>query len=877
MRSARWHTTPVPYETIRTLANALGSSDILATVLASRGYRDPGAAKEFLTSSGGLHDPFLFPDMPFVCERIQAAIQSGEEICVHGDYDVDGVTSAALLVNVLGRLGAKTSWHLPDRFKEGYGIALETVEALAAAGTRLLVTVDCGIGAREQLERARELGMDAIVIDHHQPLEDSLPRALFVSPLLCDYPFKDLAGVGLAFKVAQALIGNASGDSGQLPDFLQEQLDLVALGTVADVVPLVGENRTLVKRGLPQLARTQRPGLTALMKQALVQPSRLNTGVVAFRLAPRLNAAGRLENPRLALELLLAEDEAGAYTIAAHLESLNRERQRIENEMLADAQGIVAAMPDSLRAARGYVLSAPGWHEGVIGIVAARMVELHSRPVILITETEELGKGSGRSIPAFDLHGALKELENNLEAFGGHQAACGLMIRTERIAQFQQAFGSYANHIINEDDLSPTRSVDALVSGRELTLDLVEELARMEPFGTGNPSVNLLAPGARMLSCRATRDGRHLQCQVEAGGARSSAIGFGQGHLAEKMHHSYKWDVVFHLEQNEYKGSVAPQLKLRDFYPHEHEKNEDDEPCFALCGIDCVDRLHDAEFWQLLKADEIIPRSWLSSGQLLQKEKDLNLDDRVIDRRNRGGIHGLVTMLASCGENMLLLTADVARRRRLVTEELSLARQSATNNIFLASSRCGRGFIEKTATKACGARTAIMLADYATVAENPSLAAGFNHLVFIDPPLSRTVFLSIAAAATQAFLHLFYCADEVQFTKAVLEHEYQLRDPLKKVYRHLKAGDRNPLNETTERLLLSGGRFIRQPRMVASCLKILEELNLVQIMEEGADTGIVLRESGNIALEGSLTYRQTNSFYKECSSYLSKSLNEKMT
>lgn len=872
MRSSRWHTAPIPYETIRALASALGSSDILATVLARRGYSDPEAARDFLSSDGILHDPFIFPDMTAVRDRIRSAIASGEKICIHGDYDVDGITSAALLMNILTHLGAEVSCHLPNRFSEGYGIARETIERIAARGTRLIIAVDCGIGAREQLERARELGVDAIVIDHHRPIAENLPQALIISPLLCDYPFKDLAGVGLAFKVAQALIDD---EGEQLPAILQEQLDLVALGTIADVVPLIDENRTLVKRGLPQLARTRRPGLVALMKLSLVEPCIVNTGIVAFRLAPRINAAGRLEDPTLALELIMAEDESDASRMAGELDALNRERQRIENQILAEAQGIVGGLPDELQAARGYVLSSPGWHEGIIGIVASKMVELHKRPVIMIAENDSLGKGSGRSIPAFDLHGALLQLESHLDAFGGHRAACGLTIAVDRIPAFQKAFGRHADAVIDDGDIHPSRYVDALVSGRELTLDLAEELSRMEPFGMGNPSIELLAAGARVLGPRATRDGRHLQCQIESGGARSSAIGFGQGHLTDKIISSPKWDVVFRLEQNEYKGSVSPQLQLKELFPHEHDNHAGKEPCAIACDIDCKDRVRDDEFWQLARQGQAIPAAWIKGGAASPSGSD-SLAERIIDRRNRGGIHGLVTMLASCGENILLLTADVARRRHLVIEELSLARRSAAL-IYLASSRCGNRFLEDTASAIESGNPGIMLADFATLAALPALASRYEHIVFIDPPFNGTVFGAVAAAAPEAFIHLFYCADEVQFTQKVLENEYLLRTPLTQVYRHLKAGTSNPLNDTTAKLLLSGGRYIRQPGLVARCLRVLEELALVDYTEEDGSSRIVLRETGDISLEDSPTYRQVNTFYKECSSFLSKSLNGKMT
>ncbi|MFA6001211.1 MAG: DHH family phosphoesterase, partial [Thermoleophilia bacterium] len=335
MQSARWHTNPLPYDSVRKLTQGLGVSEIMATVLARRGYNEPETASRFLSPMGELYDPCLFPEMDRICAVIRAAIASDKKICVHGDYDVDGITSTALLVTVLEDMGAAVSFHLPNRFSEGYGIATATVEKIAADGCELLITVDCGINAREQLARATELGIESIVIDHHLPIEEKIPAALIVSPLLCDYPFKELAGVGLAFKVAQGLLagpGPTDRDD-SLPPSLQKLMDLVALGTIADCVPLLDENRNLVKRGLVQLARTHRPGLIHLMRVGQVEPSRINAGMVAFRLAPRINAAGRMEDPVPALELLLTDSEQEAERLAGELDSYNRERQRIENKI----------------------------------------------------------------------------------------------------------------------------------------------------------------------------------------------------------------------------------------------------------------------------------------------------------------------------------------------------------------------------------------------------------------------------------------------------------------------------------------------------------------------------------------------------------------
>ncbi len=913
MRSAAWYTSPLNYDAVRKLTQTLGTSEILASVLVRRGYDTPEAAGGLLSPAADLHDPFLFPEMERICARLRRAISAGEKICIHGDYDVDGITSTALLVDVLRELGASVFYHLPNRFAEGYGVTASTVEKIAADGASLLITVDCGIGAQGPLERAAELGLDSIVIDHHRPDQGSLPPAMIISSLLCDYPFKELAGVGLAFKVAQALIaGRENGDG--LNPLLRRQLDLVALGTIADVVPVLGENRSLIKRGLVQLRHTRRPGLKALMQAGRVEPGRINAGLVAFRLAPRINAAGRLDDPEPALKLLLSEDEKEASGLAQHLDGLNRERQRIENRMVAEAEALVSSLPDKERAGRGYVLSSPGWHEGVIGIVASRLVEMHLRPVIMISENGERGKGSGRSIPAFDLHRSLLSLRHLLQTFGGHRAACGLTISLEQIPDFKREFGTCADATLTDGDLRPDRYVDALVLGSELTLDLAEELAQLEPFGLGNPSVSLLAPGARIIGGRATRDGRHFQCQVEIGSTRSSAIGFKQAFLADQLPATGSCDVAFRLERNEWNGSVAPQLNLRRIFPRKAMESYG-EPCPHRCDYGCPDRVQGEEFWSMFLEgcslpEDSLPDALLTStgpeqpqfsgaaahypaphsgaqhavacyappagthGQAPRHYDDAALAARLIDRRGLGNIQGQIAQLVSTGENLLLLTADVARRRQLLR---SLPRtNSGGGQVLLAGSRCAAQALRQRLKRTRENPPVLALADFATVTAVPEAAAGFSHIVFIDPPLNRAVFRSVAAGAAGAYIHLLHCLHEVQFTEKVLEHEFSLRAPIIKVYRHLKTGKTYPLDETTERLLLAGGKYLRQPAMVARCLRVLEELDLLSVEDRAGKPIMTLQDAGKTSLENSATYQAVQAFYQECLRFLSKSQDVKM-
>jgi single-stranded-DNA-specific exonuclease len=366
-------------------------------------------------------------------EAIRRAIAGGKRICVHGDYDADGICATALAVLILRELGADVTWYLPSRFEEGYGVSRQTLARLASEGAGLVLTVDCGVTAVDEVAHARELGLDVVVTDHHRAGPE-LPACPVVGPYRGDYPFRELCGTGVVWKLGQALLGTDS-------EALRRQLDLVALGTVADVVPLVDENRGLVVAGLRQLARTQKPGLRELMRSAHVDPATVDAGAIGFRLAPRLNAAGRLSRAETALELLLTEERETAVGLATQLEQLNRDRQAVEERILREAVEAIEEWPAARRRRRAYVVAGEGWHEGVIGIVASRLVERYRRPVVLIAGSEGDWKGSGRSIPAFDLHDGLHECASELERWGGHAAAAGLSIRPERVEAFSEAPG----------------------------------------------------------------------------------------------------------------------------------------------------------------------------------------------------------------------------------------------------------------------------------------------------------------------------------------------------------------------------------------------------------------------------------------------------
>ncbi|HEX6026702.1 MAG TPA: single-stranded-DNA-specific exonuclease RecJ, partial [Solirubrobacter sp.] len=553
---ARLSVTPYEFAAAARLAEALGCSHVLAQVLVRRGLGTPEAARSFLAADVA-HPLAAWPGLDAVADRILGHL--GSRITVHGDYDVDGICSTAILVRALRTLGADVDWYLPSRIDDGYGLARATVERLAERGTRLLITVDCAVTAVEEVAAARAMGMDVVVTDHHSPRADgALPDAPLVHPRLNGYPCPDLCAAGVAYKLAGALLAAAGDD----PARADEDLDLVALATVADVVPLVGENRRLVRAGLRRLAGTRKLGLRALMDVARVDPSAVDESAIGFRLGPRLNASGRLHRADAGLELLLTSDRERARAVAAELDAVNAERRDVETRIRFEAEALVAEHPDG----NALVLAAEGWHPGVIGIVASRIAERHHRPTILIALEGEEGSGSGRSIPAFDLLGGLHASAEHLLRYGGHRAAAGLTIARDEVGAFRAAFLAHAGEVLTPEDLVPEVRIDAVVQGDALSLDLAEELQQLAPFGAGNPPLTLLVPAARMSDPRALGEGRHVAFTLHAGGARSRCVAFGAG-SSLPVEPGERADAAVRLEIDRFNGAVSPRLVLRRAQP----------------------------------------------------------------------------------------------------------------------------------------------------------------------------------------------------------------------------------------------------------------------------------------------------------------------
>ncbi|OPY58171.1 MAG: Single-stranded-DNA-specific exonuclease RecJ [Pelotomaculum sp. PtaU1.Bin035] len=545
------------------LAREMGISTITAQLLINRGIYTVEQCHAFFDCElERLHDPFLLRDMGIAVKRIFQAAGAGEKILIYGDYDADGITAAVLLVQVIRRLGARVEYYIPNRMEDGYGLHLDPLQRYREKGTSLVVTVDCGISAVEESAWAEESGLTLIITDHHEP-PPMLPRALaIINPKRqdCSYPFKDLAGVGVALKLAQALLDNAGVKEQAWLDYL----DLVCLGTIADIVPLHGENRILVRHGLPRLLSTTSPGLNALKKVSGFSKDILGTNEVGFRIAPRLNAAGRIGDPDMAARLLLANNVGEAWELANELHRNNQARQEIESAVLEEALKLLEERPE-LAEGKVIVLASAGWHPGVIGIVASRLVDRFYRPVLLISLDSNPGKGSARSIPDFNIYKALSYCKEYLISFGGHALAAGFSISTDGIEVFYRAINQYADIVINKNQMIPRLDLDGIIDMRQVSEELVEEINLLQPFGPNNPSPLLGCQKASVLSCRGVgRDSIHLKMSLRSEGVTVDSIGYNLGAYAEVLATNEAVDLAFVPGMNEYNGRRSVQLEVKD-------------------------------------------------------------------------------------------------------------------------------------------------------------------------------------------------------------------------------------------------------------------------------------------------------------------------
>ena len=835
---------PYSYAEARTLADELGLSEPVAVTLVRRGFRTPAEARAFLEAEES-HSPFAFDSMELVVERVRAAIEGGRRITVHGDFDVDGVCATALTISTLRGLGAECDWFIPSRIVDGYGLTTDNVRRLAERGTGLLLTVDCGITSVAEVQLARELGMDVVVTDHHQPAAE-LPECPILHPQVSDYPFASLCGTAVAWKLALALKAGAA----------DADLDLVALATVADLVPLVGENRSLVKGGLAVIRRAQRVGLRALMAAAQCEPERLDEGDLGFRLAPRINAAGRLYRADAGVELLLTQDEGRAEAIAAELSRVNAERRATEREVDAAAEAALRELPEHLRDALGFVVAGHDWHAGVVGIVASRLVERHHRPAVVISLDEEGGgRGSGRSIPGFDLLAALEACAEHLEGFGGHKAAAGLQIKAENVEAFQESFAAHARSVLGEDDLRRTERVDAMVGGVGLGLELAEELKQLAPFGMGNPGVRLLVPSARVSDVRTMGEGKHARFSLHSGSHRALGVAFGRASLG--VEDEDVLDASVRLEVNHWNGSVEPRVVLRELYPlEEPEAEEPLLPHACACG--------DAEWWQRFEAE-------LTAGLDAESAKTGDIGGFSQTRKGRQVVSGAhsatvaIAELVSSGAGVLAVCADASRRAALANGATGLARFNG-GAALTACHRCGGDAIAQLRGRAA---SGLALTDFGALERAPELATAFEHVVLVDPPRGADDGQRVALPFDESgpgFLHLLWTDAEREFAAKVLAEQWPGREAVAVAFKALRELGEAGGNELRTALAGTSG----YPLCAEACarrFRVLAELGLVQGAPDGGAGVVRVVSSERTDLQRSAAFRAYSERLSEAQRY----------
>lgn len=560
-------------EQTRELSRQLGVPRAFAAVLVSHGVATESAAREFLSPDlSMLFDSSSLPDIDLATERLLAAVERRERVFVCGDYDVDGITSTVLVKKCLEAARLEVGFYVPNRLTEGYGLSEAGVGAASDWDAKLIITVDSGITGHDEIRRAREAGIDVIVTDHHEP-QDDLPEAVaVVDPKRKDsvYPYKHLAGVGVAYKVMTSLareVGDAAPSVvADVAHSVEENLDLVAVGTVADIVPLTSENRVLTAFGLERLRTTANPGLRALMRIAGVEPAEAKASHIGFALGPRLNAAGRLGDAAVGVELLTTDDEETALAIARKLDAENKKRRSLETIVFDDAKRMLDAAV-GLDARRSIVLWSPEWHPGVIGIVASRIAREYNRPTVLLSITEGLCKGSGRSIPGFDLHAALLQCRDHLESFGGHRHAAGVSLEEGRLDEFRDCVEQAVGATLTADDLIPEVELDAVVTLEECNYELVEHMKRMAPFGAGNREPVFGTRNMKLIAAKAVGN-NHLKLTVAQGEISMDAIGFGMADsLADLRDGGGMVSLAYVLEENHWRGETTLQLRLKDVQP----------------------------------------------------------------------------------------------------------------------------------------------------------------------------------------------------------------------------------------------------------------------------------------------------------------------
>ena len=834
MDSFTWQITPFDWTLAERISTELDVPLVVGVVLARRGFGSVHAAREFLDVDPHVPDPFLLHDMESAVDMLSDAIDRAANVVVHGDYDVDGISATALMVRGLADLGLTVRPFLPSRFVEGYGLSSTAVRTIAAEGTDLLVTVDCGVNYPEEVDLALSLGLQVLVTDHHQP-GDILPSCPVVHTALAPYPGSQLCGVGVALKLLHALHVRRLGASPwEVPERLQAHLDLVALGTIADIVPLLGENRYYVKEGLRRISWERRPGLRALLKVSNSE-GKVDASTVAYRLAPRLNAAGRMGEARASLQLLLTDDEEKAGALAAQLDAFNRQRQEVEQRIVAEALAQAEALQDIPPV---LVLSGQGWHEGVVGIVASRLAERFHRPTVLLAVNDDQARGSGRSIPAYDLMAGLKTCEHLLTVYGGHHQAAGLTLPVANIPALAERLAEHASGLLSESDLLPKYSPDAIVSGCDLSLETAEALSRLAPFGAENPPVRLLALGAKLKNLELTRTGDHLLCQVVVDGIRTRGIGFGLGaKIPVLREHEEGVHAGLRLEVNEWRGTARTELHLHSLYRM---------PDRGEAGLGCTP---DCPWLDALDAGS-------PCGRCADPFADVSVPVFLPGRDLRGqpGRPAFMAQVLSSGEPTAIVSVSVPHRMSAVAAQLPLM-ELGVRRVDCVSRLCWR------TRSADLPDDSLLFIDWTAAERRWPLLARRRHLLVMDPPYRGAHVALLQQAVAQGLsVHLCYAEADKQFSAEHLRFLLQPRFWMVNLYRAYQAGHEGPdaFEETARRAWATYGVL-----PTAENLKVARDVLVALGHDRGNGSGPARPEGSVVRAEDVEAYAVAEAAYQE--------------